>query len=542
VTGDARLAPSLDCGGVIRARIEAGAVEHRWRRRIACLAFAIASGVSASAARAQPSPTPTPTPAPTEKQGSKQPPADASPGDVFLTDSLGRSVAVPESSLPQKLLPPRDIGLGRQEPDSVRGAKQALRVRERAEAARKPGFQLFPATQPRLMPYLATLDELGNTAVAPGPLVDIFPFEGLAQGSKYRASEIGLRYTLSQTVNYAGLSQAETGASDLGYYSFKLLTKWAVFDDPAAGTAGWLSTQINAKTGLDTASQTQDPQTNLGTLTKPTGVFSVQNGFRIPELAWQQSLRGGELVLLAGVVSQGNYFDVSTYANTGRGQFINSALINSMVMPLPGFNFGVNVQWQPSQNWYALLGASAGNASAGQTPWTNFSWDDWSVSAEVGYAPDDFLGLGPGVYRIQPFLAQTGGPIQGGLCFNLQQKLGENSPFGWFGRFGVGGSQVSSGASAQVGTGLVMQAPLSHIGLAPRLINDLVGAAFVWSQPSATTKTVYHRNEYVFEFFYTLQLSPATRIQPDLQIVWNPVFNPDPGPSAVFQVQIILSW
>ena len=132
--------------------------------------------------------------------------------------------------------------------------------------------------------------------------------------------------------------------------------------------------------------------------------------------------------------------------------------------------------------------------------------------------------------------------MQGGLSVNFEQQLGRSSPFAWFGRFGVGGAQVSGGAKAQVGTGLVMNAPLKHLGWVPRLTNDLVGAGFVWSQPSATTKTVYHDNEYVFETFYTLQLSPASIVQPDLQIIWNPAFNPDPGPAVVFQFQFVLKW
>jgi len=166
---------------------------------------------------------------------------------------------------------------------------------------------------------------------------------------------------------------------------------------------------------------------------------------------------------------------------------------------------------------------------------------------EFGYAPSDVLGLGPGVYRIQPFLARSG-TVQGGLCFNFQQQLGKSSPFGWFGRFGAGASHTSGafnvegGAKAQVGTGFVMQAPLRYAGWVPQLSNDLLGAGFVWSQPSATSSTVYHNNEYVLETFYTMQLSPMSQLQPDLQIVWNPAFNPDAGPAVVFQFQFLLKW
>ena len=88
-----------------------------------------------------------------------------------------------------------------------------------------------------------------------------------------------------------------------------------------------------------------------------------------------------------------------------------------------------------------------------------------------------------------------------------------------------------------------MLAPLHYVGWAPRLTNDLLGVGFVWSQPSTTAHTItYHDDEYVFETFYTLQLSPMSRLQPDLQIVWNPAFSPDPGPAVVFQFQFLLKW
>ena len=107
---------------------------------------------------------------------------------------------------------------------------------------------------------------------------------------------------------------------------------------PGCGTAGWISAKIKAKTGLGEAGDTQSAARNLGSITDPTGIWSSVNGFRIPELAWQQSFRDGEVVVVAGMVNQGDYLDANSYANSGRGQFLNSALINSMVVPLPGYN------------------------------------------------------------------------------------------------------------------------------------------------------------------------------------------------------------
>jgi carbohydrate-selective porin OprB len=236
---------------------------------------------------------------------------------------------------------------------------------------------------------------------------------------------------------------------------------------------------------------------------------------------------------------------------------------------LPAYNFGANLQWQPLPDWYGMIGSSVGQARAGTLPWTDFTWKNWSVLGEIGYAPKDVLGLGPGVYRIQPFVAQaswmaqtsytvtapnttnttsvtvnypTNSPVQAGLCFNFQQQLGEDAPFGWFGRFGFGGSQVTAGAMAQIGTGFGMRGPLSYIGLLPSRKDDTAGIGFVWSQPSWSSSAPAHQNEYVLEAGYVLQVTPFARLQPDLQVVWSPVNNPTADHAVVFQLQFEVSW
>jgi carbohydrate-selective porin OprB len=291
---------------------------------------------------------------------------------------------------------------------------------------------------------------------------------------------------------------------------------------------------------LDSAADSESAKSNLGTLTNPTGIWSSKNGFRLPELAWQQSLFGGHFVAVAGMVSQHNYIDDNAYANSGRSKFMNSALINSQVLPAGRYNFGFNLQWQPLDEWYAMVGGNAGNAQAGQAPWDDFSWQNWSIPMEFGYAPQDVFGLGPGIYRIQPFVAGVDGTTGGGLCFNMQQKLGPDSPFGWFGRFGFGNSKVSNTADRQIGTGFVAQGPFWHF-LFRRESNDFLGSGFIWSQPNATTKTVYHENEYVWETVYVIQLTPTIKLEPDFQMIWDPVFH-NTGHCSVFQLQLALNW
>ena len=464
----------------------------------------------------------------------------SSSGNLLLLDSLGRVVTVATNDMPAAFQPGAGIGLERQIPNPTAGSSMPLEIMQRARAGAY-GFRLFPATPPPLMPYLAGVDEYGNTAIRPGALFFFTPLEGPVQNGKYRLSDIGFRYSLEQTLTFVSMSDAMKGQSDLGYYTFDLKSKWAIFDAPDAGTAGWISSQVEAKNGLEAAGNTQDAKSNLGTVTDPTGIWSSVNGFRVPELAWQQSARHGEIVLVAGMVSQRNYIDRNAYADSGRSKFLNSALINSEVLPLAQYNFGVNLQWQPLDEWYAMAGGSLGDAKAGNAPWTGYSSENWSLPGEIGYAPRNLFDLGPGVYRLQPFAAGVDGSTGGGLCFDLQQQLGSESPLGWFGRFGFGGKKVSDGAAAQAGTGFVVQGPFKHL-LLQRTSNDLLGVGFVWSQPSSTTKTVYHENEYVLETVYALQLTPTIKIQSDFQVIRDPAFHRDTDQATVFQLQLAMAW
>ena len=75
-----------------------------------------------------------------------------------------------------------------------------------------------------------------------------------------------------------------------------------------------------------------------------------------------------------------------------------------------------------------------------------------------------------------------------------------------------------------------------------RTSNDFLGTGFVWSQPSASTKTVYHENEYVWETVYALQLTPFIKIQSDVQSIWEPAYHRDTNHALVFQIQLVVAW
>jgi len=462
--------------------------------------------------------------------------------DRLFVDSLGRTVHVSRDDVDSSLHPPATTDLRLQIPTAPKGTSQSDEVRQRILES-KTGREWFPPTPPVLMPYLANLDEYGNTALQPGAVFSTDPISQVVQAGKNALSEGGLRYSFYQSLTTLSMTDVASGSSALQYYTATFFGKWALTELTNPERGSWLSTEVNVQLGLSPHSRSQTPQGNLASIVNPQATVFGPNGIWVSELAWQQSLLDGTLVLLAGQVDQSNYLDANTYANNSQGQFLNSAFVNSMVLPLPFNNLGLNLQYQPNKNWYVMFGTGANNQAPGHSPFNDLSFQNWSYLLELGLTPKNMLGLGPGGYRLQPFLATAGGVTQAGVGLNAQQQLGTNSPFGWFGRFGVGGTKVTlDGAAAQIATGFVMQAPLKHAGLFPTLSNDVLGAGFVWGRPSAVMQPTAHANEYAIETTYVLQFTPLASIQPDFQVIWNPAANPDTDRNLIFQLQLNLTW
>jgi hypothetical protein len=470
-------------------------------------------------------------------------PTNAASNHLLLTDHFGNAVRVPTNAVNPNLHPPAATGLQQQIPTTPKGMPVPEEIRERlAEKASTNGaIQWFPGTPPVLMPYPGSLDEFGNTAIQPGPVFDTDPIGRGAQAVKYQLSDAGLRYLLDQSVAMASMTGTASGASALQYYFVNFVGKWALLE--TGGAASWLSTEFNVQLGLSPSSRSESPQRNLATLVSPNNNVFGPNGIWMSELAWQQSLADGKVVVVAGLVDQAGYLDANNFANNSHGQLLNSALVNSMVLPLPNNNLGVNIQWQPNDSWYLILGSGANNQLPGNSPFDSLSLDNWSWLLEFGLTAKDVFGLGPGNYRLQPFVATVGGETQAGLGVNIGQHLGKTSPLAYYGRFGVGGSHVTlNGATAQIATGLAAQNPLQYTGLSPKVRNDYLATGFIWSQPSQALQPAVHTDEYGVEMTYVLQLTPFASLQPDLQVIWNPVNNPVADHNFIFQLQLNLNW
>ena len=387
----------------------------------------------------------------------------------------------------------------------------------------------------------------GTNALKPGALIQSDPISDAAQAVKSELVKIGFRYSLEQNIMMAAESNRVQGDPVTSAYAHDFFGNWTIFEaDEFGGTCGWLTYKATGASGLGVNLDEQSIRSNIGAVVSPNNNYHGVE-YAIEQCAWAQSFIDGEFVFMIGQVNQTNYLDINRYANSSHGQFVNSALVNSMVIPAPGNNLGVNLQWQPTDGFYMMLGVGPNNQGPGDNPWREVSADNVSYCSEFGFIFKDVCGLGQGVYRIQPFLATANGDAGGGVAFNLEQQLGSRSPLGVFARAGFGDNataKVPGAVKTQVSTGIALLSPFierEDRDYFAQANNDFAGVGFVWTQP-AVGPGQFHSDEYALEFTCAFQLTATATLQPDLQFVWDPINNPDGGPSTVFQLQLNIAW
>jgi len=157
---------------------------------------------------------------------------------MVLSDEVGRAVSESTSNVPPGLRPASAFGLKYQTPGTRKGVRVPSATLDKLESmweSLPPNFQFLPPAPPRQMPYLDNLDAQGNTAVAPGALLNVAPLEPEVQHTKYWASGYGLRYSVQQTFTYASMTDVSKGDDNLAKYNLNVPLKWTVFDAPGPG-------------------------------------------------------------------------------------------------------------------------------------------------------------------------------------------------------------------------------------------------------------------------------------------------------------------
>jgi hypothetical protein len=95
--------------------------------------------------------------------------------------------------------------------------------------------------------------------------------------------------------------------------------------------------------------------------------------------------------------------------------------------------------------------------------------------------------------------------------------------------------------SALGGAAFAGETALPHDVPGGLLVTDSLGRRLAVSTNDA--HPTYHKDAYALEACYVRQLTPVMTLQPHLQVVWNPAFNPSTRSAMVVaRLQLNLVW
>ena len=205
-----------------------------------------------------------------------------------------------------------------------------------------------------------------------------------------------------------------------------------------------------------------------------------------------------------------------------RTDFVDFNHVTNTTIPLPGNGLGAFVVYRPQANILLRLGAHDANADVQESGFDTYDGELFTIF-EIGFDP----GLMP---------REPGRPPHGhvhvslwhqderddagiddgqGIGVSALQRFGRFTPFLRYGYADVdagGPTNVKHMANA----GLVIDGIFGQA-------NDRIGVGYTWSNPEDSSLD----NQGAIDAYYRVQLTPEIQIGPTLEVVFDPVRNPD---------------
>ena len=402
------------------------------------------------------------------------------------------------------------------------------------------GWRLFPSSPQRFMPYLDSIFVPGNTCAEP---CDIIPEDGIstaAQRTKAWFSQFGLQYNLTLSANYTALPQRFPGhRRDFLATNNTANITWFLAKSCDDSQGLFLSFEADWGQGVRYSERRRSAQASIGSLSNPQGSIRGGNGVFIPNLALGYSAFDGRWVGMVGTIDTTDFLDQNAYSASWSGNLMNEAFNFNPCLPLEWSNWGYMTAWQPTKNFYTMYATTGCNGKINHNPFPFISSNAWVHISELGLITEDFLGLGPGLYRFKYKITRYKGQNGSGAALNFQQQLGKESRLGFFTRCGILDEDAASVSNVRACTtfGLVLQAPFRSQGWGSKANNDQVALGFLWERAARSAKPYTHKDEYGLELSAVMQLTPTFFLQPDLQYIFNPVYETGRSGALVLQLQ-----
>ncbi len=290
------------------------------------------------------------------------------------------------------------------------------------------------------------------------------------------------------------------------------------------------------------------------------------------------------LVFTAGKIGANDIFDVSSYANSTRTQFMNWSLLNNAAYDYAadtrGYSRGYTVEWV-HPDFAVRLGLLAMPLVANGSDLAENLHHARGEQIELETHPTLLRRKGPmivrllayrniatmGSYRETLALAQKNGTTPDifatrrqnrtkyGFGLNFEQPLGDDGLTGVFGRYGWDDGATESFAYTEVDRTLTLGGQLSgkrwhrpDDRLALALVqNDIVGAHRDYLAAGGLgfllgDGKLNYGSEQILETYYSYQVAKPLALALDYQFINNPGYNRDRGPVSVLSVRAHLEF
>ena len=285
------------------------------------------------------------------------------------------------------------------------------------------------------------------------------------------------------------------------------------------------------------------------------------------------------VVITAGKIGVSDIFDLNTYANSARTQFMNWALLNNgaydYAADTRGYTLGVAAEWV-NPAFAVRLGTFQMPTVANGVTLAGSIFDNRGDQIEVETHSNVLRHKAPlivrllgyrnmahmGDYRKSLALAkangtipditqtETTGNVKYGFGINLEQPLGDGGNTGLFARYSWDDGATESFAYTEIDRHISIGAQIS--GARWRRPTDRFAFALVQNDLSAAHKDylaagglgfiigdgkLNYGSEQILESYYTVQFSKAIGVSLDYQFINNPAYNQDRGPVSLISLR-----
>ena len=336
---------------------------------------------------------------------------------------------------------------------------------------------------------------------------------------------IGLRFTSDYSALFQQASSTISGDREAASYVFRVLGTWLRVGERErnSGVLVWKvevrdrfgDRQTPRQLGFDTGSALS------------TANFKEQD-FGVTDLYWKQRFQGGKYTFLVGHMDPGDWADQHPLLNAWTS-FMNDAFYNNPSQAIPSRGFGIVGQAIFAENFYAMAGVSDANGKGSELDFASFvDTREWFSWFELGYRGErDIMARRNTHLNIWLQDARIEEDIDSSWGIVFTHSVTRQSGAVAFVRAGY-----SEGRAAQLRRFVGVGASRQVFG------RDHMGCGVSWGSPPEKSL----RDQYTSECFYRLQVTQILTITPDIQVTYNPSFNPDKDWVSVVGLRLRISF